>query len=124
MVPSWPSYLRQRRYLRRSSRGWEGVGPPPPPRFARSPSPVARGRVWSEALEVAGDQGAVEAGEVADVALGGVLVDPVHGGAHQAQLDHRAQPGDEAGVRGAAGGGELGLAAQGLAAGVRNQLHE
>src|SRR6185437_3005357 len=57
---------------------------------------------------------AIDPGQRLDVLYRGAFVDLMHGLAEQAELDHRAIAGDEACVRGAAGGGKLGLAARDL----------
>src|SRR5215472_744650 len=94
------------------------------PRAERPSQRLVPSASAGEALEIAGDQGAVEARQRAQIRFRDVLVDPVHGAADEAELDHRAELADEAGVRGAAGGGKLGRAAKALAAGLLDHLHE
>src|SRR5579859_5803732 len=69
---------------------------------ARAPLPTLRA-----SPEIAVENAAVDRGEISGR---NPLVDFVHGGVHEAELDHRAIVLDEARIRGAARGRELGLA--------------
>src|SRR6185312_6151880 len=75
-------------------------------------------------VEVAPDQPAVDGSQLFDLGDRRALVDRVHGGAHQAKLDDRAERANEAGVGGAAGGGKLRPAAGHLLDHASDQLDE
>src|ERR1700744_6637132 len=77
-----------------------------------------------ERREIPFDQAFVDRLQLQDLGDGRGLVDLVHGLADQAELDHRAKGADEPGVRCAAGGGELRIAAGDVADGGGGEVGE
>src|SRR5262249_41596828 len=96
-----------------------------PPRWRRATARPARrwrrpkGSIWCRSTteftpssaEIALENPPIDRGQGREVGHAGALVDLMHGGAHEPELEHRAIVLDEARVRGAAGGRQLGPAA-------------
>src|SRR5580658_182940 len=94
------------------------------PPDAERPAPGFGGVGLGGLREVAADEPAVDLCQLIDLRHRRALVDCVHGGADKPHLHHRAHGADEAGVRGAAGGGKLRPAAGHLLDHARHLLHE